>query len=130
MGFEVQKRTASLTFKDTDYDGAEIKVALEASMGFFLDLQTFTRETETLTADNMQAMYKKFGYELLVSWDLELKGKALPADGEGMMAIPAKLANIIISTWLEAVAQPPDPLSSSSNGGKQSEEAIPQKAKR
>ena len=118
MGFEIPKRTALLTFEGTDYDGAEIRVRLDMSMGFFLEVQ------EMVGSGQLFDLYSKFGKSVLLEWNLEDEGQPLPCGETGMMALPPALANIIVSSWAEAVAKPPSPLSEPSGDGSMSGEAI------
>ena len=124
MGYEIPKRTAVLTFKGTDYDGAEIKVRLNVGLGFFLEMQGLAGTEQALE------LYGKFAQAALMEWNLEDGGKKLPPNEKGMLAIPPALANIIINSWVEAMAQPPTPLSKPSDDGNMSEELTTVKAKR
>jgi hypothetical protein len=46
-----------------------------------------------------------------MEWNLEdADGQPLPADGDGMMAIPMDLTNLVVQHWVEAVAAVPAPL--------------------
>lgn len=113
MGFEIPKRTLDMTFKGTDYDGAEIKVRLDAPVGLLIEIQDLS--------DNPLKLYTKFGEALLLSWNLEEEGVAIPIGAEGMSAIPSALANIIINSWIEAASAVPAPLVGESDNGNMSE---------
>ena len=113
-GFEIPKRTMLLTFKGTDYDGAEVKVSLDASVDLLLQIRGME--------DDQILIYAKFGEALLLEWNLEKDGKPIPVGAKGMTLIPATLANIIINQWTQEVSAVPVPLAELSGNGSGSEE--------
>ncbi len=111
MGFKVPKRTAVLKFEG-DYEGAEVKIRLDAPIGTFLEIQ------DLVTAGKQLEVFAVFGDELLISWNLEDdKGKPLPATGTGMKALPIAFGNVLIAEWLEAIQNVPAPLAKTSAAG-------------
>ena len=124
MGFKIPRRTALLTFEGTDYDGAEVRVRLDVSLGYFLSIEEMVRSKHILQ------LYTLFGDETLESWNLENGGGPLSANAEGMKALPPALANIILNSWMEAVAKLPTPLSKRSKSGSTSAGHTTRKAKR
>ena len=104
------ERTAKLVFDD--YPGAEVTVRLNSSVGEVLDLLTLGDDLEA----RLRA-FVPFGDQVLVSWNIGGRdGKALPASGAGMLAIPdARLANAILRGWMEAAQGVDGPLPESSD---------------
>ena len=108
-GFRIPERTARVTFEGTDYDGAEIKLKLSVSFAQFIALR------ESAQGEDQEGMARLFGETVLMEWNLEDgDGQPLPADGDGMMAIPLDLTNLVVQHWVEAVAAVPAPLSETS----------------
>ena len=104
VGFKIPKRTARLVFQD-DYEGAEIVVRLDVSVGTFLEIQ------ELVDAEKQLKVFETFGASVLDSWNLvDDEGKAMPANGKGMNLIPIDLANIILSQWAEVATGVEAPL--------------------
>ena len=92
------ERTAKLTFDA--FPGAEVTVRLNSSVGEVLDLLTLNDDS----VEGRLRAYVPFGDQVLISWNLgDREGNPLPANGQGMLAIPdAKLANAIMRGWTEA----------------------------
>jgi len=108
-GFRPPEKTARVTFAGTDYDGAEIQVLLSVSFGQFIDLR------EAAQGEDQEGMARLFGENVLMAWNLEDRdGKPIPANGDGMLAIPLALTNLVVQHWVEAVAGVPAPLSETS----------------
>ena len=105
-GFRLPEKTARITFEGTDYDGAEIRVLLSVTFGKFIALR------ESAQGEDQEKMARLFGEDVLMDWNLEdADGKPIPADGDGMLAIPLELTNLVVQHWVEAVAGVPGPLS-------------------
>ena len=108
-GFRLPEKTARITFEGTDYDGAEIQLRLSVSFAQFIALR------ESAQGEDQAAMARLFGQNVLMDWNLEdADGKPIPADAEGMLAIPLELTNLIVQHWVEEVAGVPAPLSETS----------------
>ena len=104
-GFRLPEKTARVTFEGTDYDGAEIQLRLSVSFAQFIALR------ESAMGEDQEFMARLFGETVLMEWNLEDEdGQPLPADGDGMMAIPLDLTNLVVQHWVEAVAAVPTPL--------------------
>ena len=104
-GFRIPERTARITFEGTDYDGAEIKLRLSVSFAQFIALREAAQE------EDQEGMARLFGENVLIDWNLEDNdGQSIPANAEGMMAIPLDLTNLIVQHWVEAVSAVPVPL--------------------
>ena len=108
-GFRLPERTALINFEGTDYDGAEIRVRLSVSFAQFIALR------ESAQGEDQEGMARLFGQNVLMDWNLEDDaGQPIPADGDGMLAIPLELTNLIVQHWVEEVAGVPAPLSETS----------------
>ena len=116
-GFKIPRRTVGMTFTG-DYEGAEIEAQLDVSIGMFLDIQ------ELVSGDKALEVFGAFGDSALISWNLlDDDGNPLPANGDGMRALPTAMGNLIIEQWMEAVANTPAPLGRPSRNGNTSEGA-------
>ena len=105
-GFRLPERTARITFEGTDYDGAEIRVRLSVTFAQFIALR------ESAQGEDQEGMARLFGETVLMDWNLEdAGGNLIPADGDGMLAIPLELTNLVVQHWVEEVAGVPSPLS-------------------
>ena len=108
-GFRIPEKTALITFEDTDYDGAEIQLRLSVSFAQFIALR------EAAQGEDQEGMARLFGENVLMEWNLEDgAGQPIPADGDGMLAIPLELTNLVVQHWVEAVAGVPAPLAETS----------------
>ena len=104
-GFRLPEKTAHVTFEGTDYDGAEIQLRLSVSFAQFIALR------ESAQGEDQEGMARLFGQNVLMDWNLEDDdGEPIPADGDGMLAIPLELTNLIVQHWVEAVSGVPAPL--------------------
>jgi len=104
-GFRLPEKTARITFEGTDYDGAEIRVLLSVTFGKFIALR------ESAQGEDQETMARLFGEDVLMDWNLEDDdGTPIPADGDGMLAIPMELTNLVVQHWVEAVAGVASPL--------------------
>jgi hypothetical protein len=104
-GFRLPEKTARITFEGTDYDGEEIQLRLSVSFAQFIALR------ESAQGEDQEVMARLFGQNVLMDWNLEDDdGQPIPADGDGMLAIPIVLTNLIVQHWVEAVSGVPAPL--------------------
>ena len=109
-GFRIPEKTALITFEDTDYDGAEIQLRLSVSFAQFIALR------EAAQGEDQEGMARLFGENVLMEWNLEDgAGQPIPANGDGMLAIPLELTNLVVQHWVEAVSGVPAPLELPSN---------------
>jgi hypothetical protein len=66
---------------------------------------------ESAQGEDQEVMARLFGQNVLMDWNLEDDdGQPIPADGDGMLAIPLELTNLIVQHWVEAVSGVPAPL--------------------
>ena len=119
MGFEEPARTLTLVFDDEDYAGAEVVCRRNVAMRVYFEI------ARSQSGDSESAM-RLFGDHVLHAWNIERKGEALPADGEGMLDISPEFALLIISSWTRVVTDIPRPLDEPSpNGVPLPEQPIP-----
>jgi hypothetical protein len=108
-GFRVPEKTARITFEGTDYDGAEIVLRLSVTFAQFIALR------ESAQGEDQEGMARLFGESVLMEWNLEdADGNPIPANSDGMLAIPLQLTNLVVQHWVEAVAGVPAPLAETS----------------
>ena len=104
-GFRLPEKTARINFEGTDYDGAEIQLLLSVTFAQFIALR------ESAQGDDQETMARLFGETVLLDWNLEdADGNPIPANSDGMLAIPLELTNLVVQHWVEAVAGVPAPL--------------------
>ena len=104
-GFRLPERTALINFQGTDYDGAEIQIRLSVTFAQFIELR------ESAQGEDQGLMARLFGDNVLMEWNLEDDaGQPIPATGDGMLAIPLDLTNLVVQHWVEEVARVPSPL--------------------
>lgn len=114
VGFQPKpKNVARLHFTDEEYDGAEVTVSLSASVGLYMEMSKGARGT-----DELNALFHRFGDELLVEWNItDRHGNLRPADGQGMVDVDTDFAQAILSTWLDTKAGVSAPLEEEPSDG-------------
>lgn len=117
MGFEIPRRTARIILED-DYDGAEIRCALDVDMGTYFHFQGLMESSD---AAQLEQAFREFGDRILIEWNLEEGGEPIPATAEGVMQLPPALVLAILGKWGEAVGEAPAPLSKQSKSTRPSE---------
>lgn len=106
---KIVRRTAPIVFEGTAWDGTEMTCLLDVPMRVFFEFQRLS------LAEDAESAYRKFGDEVLKGWNLEEDdGSPMPADGEHMLSLPPALSRMVISSWMEAVAEVPGPLAAPS----------------
>jgi hypothetical protein len=98
--------------------GAEVRVSLDMSVEDFYALRAAVRER---TDEGEMELYRRFGDEYLLGWNLEAKGKPVSATGAGMLQIPVRRAGEIFGAWMSALVQPSPNSNAASANGAQSE---------
>lgn len=115
MGFDPFSAELNLTFEGTRYDGAHIKMLADLSIADFLAFSDLT-----LYADMWAFLQKKGAF---VSWDLAVKGKAVPIDVDPT-TLPLPLVRTVVLRWKEAAVNLDGPLVSPSPDTRQSGEPL------
>ena len=98
-GFKVPDKTAKVRF-----EGTEILLRLNVSLSHYLKLR------ELSEAGDQAGMALLFGDHMLASWNLENENGIIEANGKGMMDLPMEFATLIITQWVDTVANVPAPL--------------------
>lgn len=113
MGFEIPRRTASLTFDQ--YPGLEVTAVLDVPLQMYFELARLANSEDVA---QVEAALRRFGDEVLMSWNAEEKSEPLPADAEGLMRLGMEMAKDILEGWMKGMVQLPAPLAAPSpNGG-------------
>lgn len=125
MGFDVTGNTAVLEFAEgTRLAGASVRVSLDMTVREFLSLQRSIAgiavgDGDASDADvaAMEAAYARFAESGLVGWDLTIGGEPVPANKEGMLSLPLRIANDILNAWISALSSvSPNSGAASGNG--------------
>lgn len=114
-------RTALLHFVDTRLAGSEIRCSLSPDLREFKGFWQLYNNTQASALEGLtdeqqderrEILFRHWADSYLTSWNLvDRKGEPLPANGDGMMALPAGGYQwLIIGAWLAGVNNP-DPLS-------------------
>ena len=105
---------------DTDLAGATVVVRLDASMEKFIEMSRIA-DVDEVSMEGVMDLARQFGDELIMEWDLmedNDEETPIPANGNGMVMLPLRLAMIIIGAWTAKMQAVPAPLvSGSQNGG-------------
>ena len=119
MGFRIATR-ATLVFKDSTWDGAEVVCKLNAPLGAVLGMAQGEAEREAI---------KVWAGEAVVSWNLEdPDGQPIPCTPEKFAELPSGFQMRLYSTWLRLATGVPDPLGEPSRNGVTSPEPSAQTA--
>ena len=118
--FMVPQRELNINLEG-DFGGAELTCKLDVSIKTFIELQKLSAHEDTVIES-----YKMFGDEVLINWNfMDEKGKALPANGEGMLHLSPALAIGILGAWTtQASGNPIDSSNELQNGDMSAEESI------
>jgi len=104
-GFQIPQRTATLVF-DGDFEGAEVDVLLDVSLGDFVEFMKIDEEATLLTLTEEYDWWVSKG--MLRGWNLEdSNGKPVPIGPGCMNSIPRTLAREIMRAWFRAVTEIP-----------------------
>ena len=94
MTYTPPRRDAFVTFEEGHlYHGAEVTLSLDVATAVLFEMQDFA----TLTGAARAEMIRRFGDEVLVSWNLDDD-----ADGDGLLAQPMAFVNAVLGEWIEA----------------------------
>lgn len=101
MGYEIPAKHARIRWDDdTEFAGLEAVLSLDTPADLLFQMQGF----EDATPEGRRELMVAFGDSVLVEWNLEAKGRPVPASGEGMLTQPMRLVSAIMSKWTETVA--------------------------
>ena len=120
MGFKVPRKTALLQFEGEEFEGCEIRVALDLTFEAQLHMQ------ELQETDDQRAILSQFADSALVSWNLEDEsGKPIEVSTEAFLALPGWFGMLVLNGWGEAIQKAGEvsgPLGKPSTNGKTTEE--------
>jgi hypothetical protein len=126
VGFEFSDPTFVLEFEDGSLEGLEVK-AKSQTLGAFLDMTALAAIGSNPTPQDMANVGKLLeGFaEVLVDWNVEIGGKRVEPDLDGLRRL--KFADVfkMISAWIKVTASAPGPLGETSSGGSPSEVLLP-----
>lgn len=119
MGYEVPQTTAVINFAGTSYAGAEVTVTLD------ITIDEAMRYGQLAEAGGSHEELFDAVAELLVSWNLERAGVAVPCDGDGLRSMPVPFVVAVFRGFTAAltrVVTVDDPFGNRSNDGDTSAE--------
>jgi hypothetical protein len=120
MAYRLGKQTAVLEFEGGLLEGAEVRCSINTPLGVMLEIEANMGDTETV-----EQGFRTFGDAILMSWSIEDEdGTPVPADSDGIMALPFTYALEVVKAWLGAVQQLPNLKASASKNGAMSAEAL------
>lgn len=112
-GYRVPARTARAVFEGTEWDGCEVTLKINATIGTLIDLSR-------MRDDNDIDALLSFLADVVVSWNVEDDNGPIPATSDGMRRIDPFLMNALLDAWQGAVTgqmEVPAPLAQPSSGG-------------
>jgi len=121
MGFEAPGTGQKLDFTGTRLEGLEVTVD-SASVGMLLDIMA---DYEAVTGEDVKPgeaipvirrLLENFG-ELLEEWNVERKGRPVPASYEGLRQLDINFVVELIGAWLTGTTDPGDELGKDSTSG-------------
>ncbi len=122
-GWEASGNTATLEFAEgSRARGATVVVSLDLPLGDYFAFQRALAEANEIkratargedvpdTNDGgegaLPGLLRRFGEIGLVSWDVLVNGVAVPADADGLAAVPLPVAVDFVIAWLNVATTP------------------------
>jgi hypothetical protein len=118
MPFEIPDRTATILIPEGEFEGAEVTVSRNVSLGLVFDID---EATEQGGRRGMTKAVASFVANVLRGWNLTRNGEPLPATAEEMLRLPPDLVVAILRAWGESMKGTPLPLDEPSESGEPSE---------
>jgi hypothetical protein len=112
VGFELPQNNARIEFEGP-YAGAEVVMSLDLSIDDALELEKLQANRDT------SALFDAMS-DLLISWNLERAGTAVPATREAFRAMPTSFLGALFTGYARAMTElvsVPAPSEGRSNGG-------------
>ena len=108
MGFEVPRNDTRLrlVFDDPGLGGLEV-VCRMVSLGTFLELMDLGAAS---TLGDVRVAYKRFGDEVVESWNLTQDGQPVEASGAAVLGLDKDFARMIFTAWQRNILAVPSPL--------------------
>ena len=123
QGFKVPRKTALIQFEGEEFEGCEVRVRLDVTIGQQQHMETLKDDT----AGNQEELLRFFSEVCIESWNLLSEDdQPIPPSVEAFMALPGWFGLAIMTGWGRAVDKAvsvTDPLEATSNDGKSLEEA-------
>ena len=124
MGFEPPETLYKLTWEDPAMAGLEVTVR-EPSIGQMLAMSEMPGPgAKTMDPEKIRGMFRVFA-ELLDGWNVERKGKPVPATYEGVISQSSAFIMKIIEALGREFAKPDPTSPAGSSGGGTSQPSIP-----
>ena len=101
--FKIPVRTALLVFEG-EMEGAEVKCRLDVPLGLYLE---YAKLADTNDPAQLEEAFQRFSAEVLIDWNLEVDGDAVPAHPDGMLKVPPAIANAILAAWSQQAMNVP-----------------------
>ncbi len=114
--FEIPDRTATIAIPSGEFEGAEIVVSRNVSLGLVFDIDD---AMEQGGRRGMTKAVSSFVDNVLRSWNLARNGEPLAVTAEEMLRLPPDLVVAILRAWGEAMKGTPAPLDEPSEDGSQ-----------
>lgn len=108
MGIEVAERIdvgQVFTLEPKGYPGVIVTALPPMSLRELFALKKIADNVSLSTDEEMAALdagLKRFGDEFLDSWNVNLRGKEVEANGDGLLSLPTRLQFEILKSWLIA----------------------------
>lgn len=120
MGYVPKRKTYTLDFKGTDFEGLEVCMR-SLNTGQYMDLWEAKEEAES-GGETGRVLHLLA--EQLIAWNVEDEaGRPVPATLDGVKALDLDLNLAVVNAWTTAMAGVPAPLERSSDSGGPSLEA-------
>lgn len=120
MGFKVPRKTALLEFEGEEFEGCEIRVALDITFEAQLRMQELKDEGD------QRAILTLFADSALVGWNLiDDKEQPIPISTSTFLQLPGWFGLLVLNGWGDAIKEASgvsDPLGETSKNGSGPEE--------
>lgn len=102
MGFEVPEHTLKLIFSDPSYQGLEVRCRLATIDQVTAAAKLSLLDVTAMTAENASRLERALDdfADALISWDLEKKGRKVPATRKGVGSQDPLFVLQLIEAWL------------------------------
>lgn len=118
MGFDAET-IYNLTFEDGKLSGLEVRAAAP-TLGDTLKLAPLAKfEHQQVGPEDLPTVMPAFEVfaASLIDWNLERRGKPVPATYDGLLQLDPSLAMLLIDAWMRAFVHVATPLAMPSSGG-------------
>lgn len=117
MAFVLKRKTVTLEFEG-ELEGLEVVCDGAVSVETML---SFQRLAGDVGPEQTEATLRRFGADILQSWNLEAEGEGpIAATEDGFLSLPLAICLEMVNRWAEAIAGVAAPLGARSSNGKRS----------